>query len=218
MLTGQEAVDTIVRRVHRATSASAGLEADILAELKNAQVRLESAPTLPQFLLSERAFIGLTLNEERAVLPMDFIREHEEDDMQIQDSLAATPASDFSPLKKGHLDTMRRLYKDGTPGRPKRYAQQGKYFRVRPIPDKASYLLWMTYYKKDDVITLIDQNGWLKHFPDLLVSDAGKIIAESVNNQKAVGYFERLYERMATTLVHQVVAQQEANRDPNPED
>jgi len=217
-MTGQEAVNKLKFHLNRGTNANTTFEAQLLAELNAAMRRLEKDPELPAILLTERAYIDIEIYEPRVVKPSDFLRENEEDDMQVQDTASATTEDNYNELRKLNLDQARRRYPDEAKGRPQVYSVSGQYFRLRPIPDKATYRLWMTYYASDVDITLAATNNWLTKYPDLVIAEAGVPLAYTLRNQGAVQHFTTMRQEQRQRLVYHEVATFEANFDPNPED
>jgi len=212
---GSEVITMMKQRLNRSTSASTSFETWILDELKRAQDRLETDPELPSILLSERSFIDITISEERVVLPTDFLRENEEDDMQVFETVAA----DFTEITKSDMDEMRVKYPDEETGRPRVYTFMGKYFRLRPVPEKATYRLYMTYFQKDAVLTSGGAaNEWSANYPDLLMSEAGIILATTLKNQGALTMFTGLRGTERIRLINNETAKQMANYQPTPED
>ena len=215
-----QAITTLKFRLNRLTNASTAFESQLLLELNLAQERLESDPELPGILLTERASIDLTIDEARVVKPSDFLRENEEDDMQVQDTSAVPgSADDYTELTKRNLDQARRRYPDEERGRPRIYSDSGVYFRLRPIPDKTTYKLWMTYYATAGEITLATiGNPWLTKYPDLLISEAGIYLSRTLGNQRAEALFSTMQPTAKDRLIRNETAIREANFDPNPED
>lgn len=218
-MNGQEAVNTLKFRLNRGTSASSAFEAELLTELQNAQNRLEISPELPHFLLTERAFISLTQGEERVAVPTSFLREKEESDMQVEDTEESSGSqARFTELRKMNMDQLRRRWPDEPEGRPEGYALQGNYFRLRPIPDKTTYRLWMPYYKKDDAIALGATNLWLGTYPELVIAEAGVVLAAVLKNPSAAQFFASSLTQERDRFVRNETARREENFDPNPED
>lgn len=216
---GQTAVSTLKFRLNRGTNASSAFEAELLTELNNAMRRLEADAELPDILLTERAFIDIENLEPRVVKPADFLRERDEDDMQIQDTGATTQEDGYNELRKLNMDQARRRYPDEEQGRPQVYSDSGSYFRLRPIPNKTTYRMWMTYYASDVAITNDSStNEWLTKYPDLVISEAGLVLAPVLRNQGAMALFQSMNTRERQRLITNEVAAREANFDPNPED
>lgn len=210
---GSDAVEMIKRRVSRSISGSDELENWIYLELNAAQNRLEGAPELPWFLLTEEAYQAVTQGEERVLLPADFLRETDTDNLQIED----TETGAIVDLTKVQYDDARRRYGEDL-GIPKVYVLSGAYYRLRPIPDKTTYRLWMTYFAKGGEILATTGNVWLDNMPDLLISEAGIVIATALRNDQAVALFTGLRKTEMNRMVVENVAREMTNFQPNPED
>jgi hypothetical protein len=211
---GSQAVNLLKQRLGRGVNASSAFDTWMQDELTAAQTRLETLPTLPWFLLSERAYIDLSAGEERVVLPSDFLRENEDDDMQIEETVTAS----YTELRKTHIDQLRVRYPDEETGLPKQYSFQGAYFRIRPVPDLSTYRLWMTYFQKDTAFSTGAENNWLKHYPDLLIAEAGIPLATTLQNATALSLFQNTRTEQVGILTTNEIAKTMANFDPNPED
>lgn len=178
--------------------------------MKLAQIDLELGPTLPWFLISEQSYITTTADEQRLVLPTDFIREVDEARFVY---IPATTADDTTPvdLVKDDYDQLASDYADADAGPPEAYALFGSYFRVFPTPD-ASYTIKMIYYKKDTVLTSNVENNWLANAPRLMMGKAGIAIATALRDMQAVEIFRSWEAEGRTTLYNADEARKHANR------
>lgn len=155
----------------------------IIAELKAAQARAELHVTLPWFLLTESTYTTTTIDDERVELPSDFLREAEEDAFWLTDA-----DGNEVELRKDDYNGIKNRWPDS--GQPRRYALVGRYFRLRPVPDLA-YTVRMIYYGKDAILTTNIENKWLEHAPEVLIAEAGHIIASRyVRNDVAANEFK----------------------------
>jgi hypothetical protein len=212
---GSEAITTCKQRLTRNTAAGTNLDTWILDEMKAAQTRLEHADVLPWFLIAERSYEEITSGEERVLVPNDFLMEVDDEEMQVEDTASGT----FTELGgKWLYDELKRRYPDEEEGDPVRYALLGQYFRLRPIPKKTTLRLWMTYFAEDAVIATGADNNLLKHFPDLIIAEAGAIIATATRNELALGLFEKMKVVENVRLAKFTEARSNVNFDPNPED
>jgi hypothetical protein len=162
----------------------------ILRWMQIAQNNLEQAPTKPWFLLSERATIRIgptTDGDNRLALPSDFLQEPEE-----ECTLQYYPDDD---LDEG-IELVKRSFADakaayeGNTGTPEVYSLSGKYFYIWPyIPEDASYLLGMKYYKKGALVAASNENVWMEHAPFLLIGETGKLMATPLRDKDALTAF-----------------------------
>lgn len=211
---GSTAKTLLKNRLGRGTSANTAFDTWMQSELEAAQTRLEKMSVLPYFLVSERAFSVVTINEERVQLPTGFLREVEETVVQLYD----TSSGEYEELVKNLPEDLKIHHPDEETGRPKRYAIRGDYFLVCPIPDKTTYQIWMTYYKAADVITDEAENAWLQYYPDLLIAEAGVLMASTLRNDAALNSLSTLKNQQMEALLRDENARLQANLDPTPED
>lgn len=158
---------------------------NIIAYMKLAQQSLEKGRTLPWWLKSERSFIYTTADEQRVILPSDFLREEEGSQLvYIPENSTKKPIF----LDKDMVDQLEEFYGTNT-GEPEAYALDGKYFRIFPTPDD-TYQIRMVYLKKDTVLSTNVENQWLKHLPYLLMGVTGTMIASALRDQTAAATFQ----------------------------
>ncbi len=164
--------DEAVARLQRTLGFRTDKSVELIDALKDAQVQLEKLPELPWFLLTEVASISTVAEEERVPLPKDFILEWEEDPLWYFNA-SADDEDKWTRLEKDTFATLRKDLPGA--GSPLAYTQDGDYFRIFPTPD-AVYVLKMIYYKTDEVLISNIENFWLKHFPYLVIGEAGRLI------------------------------------------
>lgn len=202
---GSEAVTLMKRRMAR-FSSSTTMDDDVLIELKQAQTRLELSPELPWFILSERSFIDTVANEPRIIVPDDMIREYEEGALWVLDEEGAE-----HEIKKRLWDDIKSDPRFDTPARPSRYALVGEYFRLRPVPN-AIYTVRMIFFQQQPIITLGEENNWLKWVPDLVIAEAGVIMASSyIKNDEAAKMFSEMLAKEEIRLAIASEAREHAN-------
>lgn len=178
----------------------------IITELQMAQIRAEQKATLPWFLLTESSYTTTTAGEERIEVPADFLREAEEDALWLEDAEGT-----WRELRKGDYSSLRPRYPES--GKPVTYALVGNYFRLFPVPDSAGYTAHMIYYAKDATLETNVENKWLSHAPEILIADAGHIIASRyVRNDSAAMEFKADYARAYDELRVANQARLDANR------
>lgn len=190
-MTRDEAVALVKGRLSNRKDAD--LDPLIVAEMKLAQIKLESALTLPWFLLSEMSETTTDIGDERVELPEDFLREPEEetalwryDTDSSNDKWKELSKDAYDKLKVKHDET----------GAPLAYALVGNYFRLKPTPDK-EYPIRMIYYKRDQSLDSgATENKWLKNTPDLLIAETGFVIASQYlkDQESALIFSEQLKE------------------------
>lgn len=161
---------------------------EIVTALQNAQVMLEREPTLPWFLQTEVSNISTTKDEERIVIPSDFLREWEEDPLWYFTAGTGGDDDAWVALAKEDLAFLRDKYPGSAA--PIAYALDVKYFRLFPTPD-AVYTIKMIYFATDTVLSSNVENDWLKYFPFLMIGVAGGLIAAALRDKEALSTFSR---------------------------
>lgn len=202
--------DEAVAHIKMQLGFRANQDSNIVSMLQLAQLQLELQPTKPWFLVSEDSYKRLTADEQRLVLPTDFLQEHEDGCLYYVPDDADGP-DDHVMLVKDDYDVLKAEYKDTASGAPEAYALIGSYFRVFPIPDD-TYLIRMVYYKKDTVLSSNVENGWLKYAPLVLMGKAGQMIAGGpLRDMEAVKVFQSWEQQGSLSLFGQQVARETTN-------
>jgi hypothetical protein len=189
--------DQITAAIKRRLGFWTGNDSEIATELQEAQIRLEQGIVLPKggiflpwFLVSEVASAAMVSGEERSPLPTDFLSELEEGALWLYDANAPTDTQ-FKPLAKDDLDFL-KADQPGT-GSPVAYSQSGTYFRLKPTPDSsaaANKSLKLLYRAKDAILsTGVSENNWTKYAHELMVGEAGTMIAQSLRDPTAAKIF-----------------------------
>ena len=172
-------------------------DSEIIDCIADAQEQLETSwpgeLELPWFLLSERSSTSQLGNEERLLLPSDFILEFEGDALWLQlenggerrlwkydaDDLRSQ-VSQYSDQALQHALQLSRFS----------YALTGDYFRIFPKPDTAQTYK-MIYYQRQTVMTdPSEENRWLKYAPWVLIGAAGAEMCMGARDREAKAHFE----------------------------
>lgn len=206
--------DEAVAIIQQQLGFRSDLSSQIITNLKLAQTSLEKGPTKPWFLVAEDSYIRTTSGEQRLPIPSDFLQETDQAVLRyVPDDLTDGEVD----LKKDDYDTLRKNYLDSTTGTtqtgpPEAYALLGEYFRLFPTPDD-DYLIRQIYFAEDDVLSTNIENGWLKHFPYLLIGKAGGQIASALRDSGALATFNRWENEGRVLLVSQTYDREFTNRD-----
>lgn len=187
------------------------LESNIITHLQLAQIQLEKGPTKPWFLISEDSYTDTEADEQRLLIPEDFIQEADQCVIRYVPDDADEP-SDEVDLRKDFFDVLRTNFAETASGPPQAYALVGNYFRLFPTPDDI-YRLHMIYYKKDDVLDTDIENLWLEHAPKLLMGAAGKEIARALRDSAALATFMAWEQEDRLLLFGQNTAREMENMD-----
>lgn len=172
------------------------LDADILDELKGAQDRLENGPTLPYQLQVIENVLASGAHESFA-LPSGFIRFAEEEvtvPLRVFDPDADASSEQYAEMIVEDFDKMiSRGLGSGT-GIPEYAAIVGltAYVRARQAVDRTYRLV---FYKKAAVLTASGggaTNVWTTYWGDLLMADAGIIVAQLKRDLGAQKIFSEL--------------------------
>lgn len=173
---------------------------EIVLELRDGQKRLEQGILLPRggiflpwFLVTEITTRLMVAGEERVPLPTgadEFLGELEEGALWIYDQNAEAE-SQWQPLSKDDIDFLKND-QPGT-GTPRAYSQSGVYFRLKPTPDsdaEANKVLKLLYKKRDATLDNDDtENNWLKYAHELMIGEAGLIVAQALRDVEAEKIF-----------------------------
>lgn len=193
-------------------------DATIIEVIQDSQEQIETTypiEPLPWFLLTERASVAAPANEERLLLPTDFILECEEDALWLQ-----LPDGGERLLRKYDADDLRELTSHMTTAEMASnrtsfkfsYALTGDYFRIFPTPD-LSYSYKMIYYQKQEVMSDVSaENRWLKYAPWVLIGMAGENYAHAIRDATAMSYFQQKKGAALEAITNHTIARQIANR------
>lgn len=203
--------DEAVAEIKRILGFRTGTTHDsaIIQQLKTTQERLEREPELPYFLRTEVSSITTEASEERIALPSDFLMEWEEDALWHFNTDADSDAETWTALYKDELAFLRKSLPGE--GKPQAYAFDGSYFRLFPTPD-AEYTIKMIYFGADTVLDTNVENKWLRHLSELLIGDAGAMMAAGMRDASAITVFANMKASGKAKLVTQQSALDGAGR------
>lgn|SRR3990167_2641242 len=198
------AVSLLKGRLKRASDTA--LDTTIISEMQFVQgTVLEGAINLPWFLLSENQTASTTIDEERISLPVGFLREYEEGALWVQNDDGT-----WKELIKDDYDALANRFT--TNGKPRYYALDGEYFRLKPTPD-AVYALKIRAYVADSVLSTNIENQWLLYATDLLIAETGFIMASRyLRDEPAAQTFRFEADSARTRLFIFDEARKHANR------
>jgi len=193
-------------------------DATIIEIIQDAQEQIETTypvEPLPWFLLTERSSVSSPPDEERILLPTDFMLEYEEDALWLQ-----LPDGGEKLLNKYDADDLRQTVSRMTTAELASnrtsfkfaYALTGDYFRIFPTPD-LSYTYKMIYYQKQELMDDgLDENRWLKYAPWVLIGMAGENYAHAIRDATAMQYFQQKKGSALQSITDHTLARQLANR------
>jgi hypothetical protein len=191
----------------------------ILTRMQQAQEFFEKnwiQRPLPWFLLTERATTSTVGEEERVLIPDDFIEEYEGDGIWLVDENGGEHL-----LRKNEADFLREneqkltAYNTLTPKTdrlPHSYALTGKYYSLFPKPSTV-YTLKQIYYGKDDaLVDSSSENEWMKHAPFVLIGWAGERMAGALRDKDAFTIFRDWKAGAIGSFGNALVERENANR------
>lgn len=207
----KKCLDILMRRLGNRTSPS--LRATCLDEMVLVQIEeLEGMEELPWFLISEQATTLTTPGEARIVLPTDFLREVEDDNLTIYDA-DGVKIADLG--KVGYDEGRLQIPDDADPATPTLYSILGGYVILRPTPDIEYTIRYPSYYGRqpEPEDTADSENQWFKWVPGLLIAKTGVVVAgEILGDENLVQLFGAQQKRGMERLENMIVAREEANR------
>ena len=204
--------DAAVSRIQRILHFRSDKSTEIVEELQNAQTYYEKRPNLPWFLLTTIQDLATVATVETVALPSSpvFLREYDEDALFYFNSAATADADKWTELAKDDLDFLRETYPGS--GAPKAYALVNENFYIFPTPD-AAYTLKFIYYAEDTKLDTNVENEWLKHYPDLLIGYAGRMIAPPLSDAEAKAQFVEMETEARALLQAEIEAREHTNRE-----
>ena len=182
-MTRNEATLLVMQRLGKRT----GLDADVVAELKQAQNDLELGVTLPWFLKKSLSGLVTVAGTRTVALPTDFLRETDERWREVATSGTAS-------LTKGSYDELyeREIFGAGYLA-SQYYAIVGTNMYLFPTPAEVKTISGF-YYAKDAVLSADGtENNWLLWLPGLLIARAGIRMAKTLRDNEAYGMFKEDY-------------------------
>lgn len=206
-----QALDLLMSRLGNRTQPS--LRATCLLEMVLAQqTQLEGNEHLPWFLLSEELTTVTPSDgvERRVSLPTDFLREAEEQALLIVDSEGV----EHEVVKDDYDVLIQKHGYDATSDLPLEYALSGNYVHLFPIPS-VQRKLRLRCYIRDAVPqdSTSSENKWLKYAADLLIAEAGIVVAsQHLQDPEMAATFAGMQQRARNRLFKAGVARDEANR------
>lgn len=197
-------------------------DVDIVEVFQDAQEQIETSypvEPLPWFLLTERSVSTSFEDEERLLVPSDFILEYEEDGLWLQ-----LPEGGEKLLRKYDADDLREAVSHWTDAQVDHnrqsykfsYALTGDYFRIFPTPSIV-YTYKMIYYQKQSLLVgdeagLAGTNRWLQYAPWVLIGMAGEMYAHAIRDSAAMSFFQQKKASAIQAITDHTISRQLANR------
>lgn len=194
-------------------------DSEIIDAIADAQEQLETSwPAeleMPWFLLSERSATSQAANEERLLLPSDFIMEFEGDALWLQ-----LPDGGEKIVKKYDSDDLRNVTNTYSISQLEHnielsrfsYALTGDYFRIFPTPTSIQNYK-MIYYQRQEIMSEItEENRWLKYAPWVLIGSAGEEMAMGLRDGAGKQHFQGKKAAALESISTFTLARKYANR------
>ena len=197
-----------VGRVQAILGFRTDLVSTIEGALQDAQIDLELQPPLPWFLVTEVSSNATVKDEERVIVPVNFLQDFEEDPLWYFDGTLAD-AEQWVVLPRDDLQILRANHPGS--GKPKAYALVGQNYRIFPTPD-AVYTLKQIYYKTDALLATNIENDWLKYAPNVLIGEAGLLLPPAVRSPESTTDFQRMSQKARVLLDHATEQRLNSNR------
>jgi len=192
-----------VSKVQQGLSFRRTNETEIIDALQTAQRDLEMGKTLPWFLLSEDQTMSGTASVAYVTPPTGWITLDDDAAVKYYDS----SGNYVRRLEKGSFDQLEEVWKGSSITTPYAYALRKSTIHVFPTPT-AAFTLKASFYVADTVLSSNVENAWLANAPDLLIAEAGLLMAADLNDEVAGKKFIALQARAASALHAQNIARQ----------
>lgn len=193
-----------VKLIHTRLGMADGLDTVISTELSLQQLILEGAPLLPYFLQAIMEANIATDGPTR--LPDGFLREVDEIGFWIQE----TPESCWKQLIKADYEDIVGCDSQV----PTHYAIVGRLIHFAPKP-LIAHKVRLGAYMRDEAPNTGFENEWLRHYPDLLIGEAGYAVASSIKDMVAAAYFDGMRKEARGRMMIDITAWDEAGRIRN---
>ena len=184
--------DEVVQELRYALGNRQDAAARMLSTLDFVQVhKLERAPELPWFLLSDDTYQDTVSGQEYLTVPTDFLREHEDGalwNVGLASKYDSTDV-DWKGMGKDTHNVLRDFYRDNTDTDDScHYSLDGDKWRLADVPD-AAYRIFYKYYQKQTVPSALaggsSTNAWITNAGDLLVAEAAKHLGNQLQFRRA---------------------------------
>lgn len=188
---------------------SALFETDFLAEMQQAQIRLEEGPTLPSQLIviSPYETTGAGAEELTGFPPSDFIR-------FADDQALAYIDDDGNEKRARRLDSRNLLVSKRNAGIREGVIYwfwnpdtAGGTIEIAPALSRDTDFRWR-YYAQQPVLTGANDNVWTTLFGQLTMSEAGKFLAASYRDKDALSIMTSIYNEQRRKMVFREASEQ----------
>jgi len=181
--------DECIAEIQEGLGFRKDMQVNIARKLEEAQRKLETGKSLPDFLINKDSPVAILLGVDEYPLSDAFIREIEDLGQQYP---ATNVQGDIYHVRRMDYDeAIARFGFTGT-GYPSVYAIRARVLRFFPIPDAAYAYRWSFYQHQTTLASgnvTADQNAWLRYRPYLLIGHAGFAQAKNLRDVAAMKHF-----------------------------
>ena len=174
--------DDAVALIQDGLGNRSGEETRIIRAMKAAQAKLEARAELPWFLQTQ---VDVASSTSPLAVPDTMLAE-------VEDPTALWIVEDdgsLTPVYKKDFETLSLNPNLKGTGKPQFYALVGSYRYLFPQPDK-SYTFRTLYYSVDSPLDTNIKNAWLTFAPNLLIAEAGFMVARNLRDAAAMQFFD----------------------------
>ena len=192
---------TLIRSKLSFRASSTNLNLAIVNALQYTQRDLEMGKTLPPFLITESEALTGVANSPTIALPTGFLRLVEDENIWWN----GTATAGVRELQRAEYKQLRAVWAGTTETSPRAYALRKNSIYIFPTPDVAHTYVW-SYYKKADILDDgSDENVWLLNAPDLMIAQAGLLVAADLQDDAAVAKFTALQMSAQKAFFYKIV-------------
>lgn len=198
-MTRDDAVALVRRGLDFRRSSISG-DDDIIEALQEAQRQREMGTTLPWFLKTEQGTFTGTASVNYIALPTGFLRFDEECALAYYNADGAY----VRDLELGEYSHLNKLWASSTLTSSYAASLRNTRLYVFPTPN-AAFSIKTDYYAAATELTDNVTNEWLTYAPDILICDAGLIMAADLQATAAATKFATKLARAETKLLAETV-------------
>ena len=196
--------DEMVAEIRKGLSfraSSTNLNTRIVECLQRAQRSREKGKTLPKFLIQEDATLTGTANVAAISLPSGFIRIVEDENIWWD----GDSDNDRRELERADYKQLKTIWTGTTLTTPVAYALRKATVHIFPTPTAAHTYTYSYYKAADELDDGSDENVWALNAPDLLIAEAGLIVATDLGDVEATTKFAAMQTTAAQDVFYEIL-------------
>ncbi len=180
--------------------SSPGRDAIVVERLQEAQRQREMGEQPPWFLRTEDVPFTATANVPTIALPVGFWQFDEESSLKLYTSGVFTRNLEF-----GAFDQLSKVWSGSTETSPFAVALRKDTIYLFPTPTSAVTLFADVYLHDDELLADDTENLWLANAPDILIADAGLLVAADIDDEVAIKKFTAKLQRAEAKLFAETI-------------